>query len=80
MKFSIEVAKTNNLIASMGSFIDTDSVSITIFTKDFSTRVASGTLNLKSNWAHLEVEVEDEDGELEDYLVDAIEGRKILFK
>jgi hypothetical protein len=88
MEFSMEITKTvtetvtmdsKNLIVSKGSMIDTDSVSITVFTKDFETEVASGTLNIKTNWAHLTLDVEDEDGELEDYLVDAIEGRTINF-
>lgn len=88
MEFSMEITKTvtetvtmdsKNLIVSKGSMIDTDSVSITVFTKDFETEVASGTLNLKSNWAHLTLEVEDESGALEDFLIKGIEGRTIKF-
>lgn len=88
MKFKIETTvsttvettvSTKDLIVSMGNMRDTDSKSFDIYTKDYEVLIATGSLNLKSNWAHVCMEVEDDNGELEDYLVEAIEEKTINF-
>ena len=86
MKFSMEILQPvtatldiKNFVVSMSSMINADSVDITVFTTNYKKEIAVGTLNIKTNFAHLTLEVQDAHGELEDFLIQGIEERTINF-
>lgn len=73
VKETVDVTK---LLVIRGGQRDADSENITVHYNN--KEIADGHLNNRTNWAHITMLTENE--ELESYLVDAIENRKITIK
>jgi hypothetical protein len=68
-----EDLKVENLTVVNAGLKDADSVNIEIYYKDV--EIGHGHLNIRTNWAH--VTLNEDNPELEDFLVESIEDRTI---
>ena len=71
-----EKVDTNKLKVMMGGQKDIDSTNLEVYYDDV--EIASGHLNNKTNFAHITMNEDNQD--LEDYLLDAIENRTIVIQ
>tara|TARA_R110002153_G_scaffold83147_2_gene209382 strand:- start:101 stop:358 length:258 start_codon:yes stop_codon:yes gene_type:complete len=69
----LETVNTDKLTAIKGAYNDIESNSFTVYYKGV--EIGDGTLNNRSNYAHVDLNVHNE--KLESYLVNAIESRQI---
>ena len=69
----LETVNIDKLTATKGAYNDIESNSFTVYYKGI--EIGDGTLNNRSNYAHVDLNVHNE--KLESYLVNAIENRQI---
>ena len=71
-----EELKVEDLVVGISGRRDADSQNIEIFYKDVA--IGYGHINIRTNWAH--ITLNEDNQELEDFLVEGIENRTIILR